>query len=62
MMYLGARIFRACVALNIPSSIENPERSRLWLAPAMKSLLKMRKSTFYVTDMCMWGAQWRKRT
>eukprot|EP00973_Karenia_brevis_P059348 8261998-Karenia_brevis.AAC.1 len=42
MMYLAVRIFRLCVSLKVPSSIENPERSRLWIAPAMKVLAKMR--------------------
>ena len=62
LMWLGVRFARACRAFGIPWSIENPARSRLWIAPQMSKLSRMRNVVFSVTHYCMWGASWRKPT
>eukprot|EP00438_Fugacium_kawagutii_P018254 Skav220446 [mRNA] locus=scaffold254:128743:132882:- [translate_table: standard] len=61
-MRFSAQVFNLCMKLHIPVTMENPFRSRIWLCPPMKYLLR-RKQCFSVdVDYCAFGTRWRKRT
>ena len=47
---------------NIPATMENPERSRIWLCPPVLQLFRKKHVTFSVTHFCGWGTPWRKAT
>lgn len=61
MRFSACLLHLACV-LNIPATLENPERSRLWLCPPISALLRRKVVTFAVTHFCGWGAPWKKAT
>ena len=48
--------------LRVPGTLENPERSRLWLCPPIKAVLRKRDVQFAVTHFCGWGTPYRKAT
>ena len=62
LMRFTATCVQAARKACIPAVVENPAYSRLWLAPPMKALLRLRDATYAYTDYCMWGEPWRKRT
>jgi len=62
LMWFGVRLARCCRSHRVPWSIENPSRSRVWLAPAMIRLSKLQNVQFTITHFCMWGEAWRKAT
>ena len=62
LMYFSCRILRLAMFWRIPFTLENPERSRLWLCPAVKSLLKRRGTSSVVVHFCAFGTSWKKPT
>ena len=62
LMVFSASIFRLCSRLGIPCTIENPATSRIWGAPAMTQLQRLKSAVWLRTDFCQWGEEWRKRT
>ena len=55
-----ARLFRHAAQHGVPVVVENPQTSRLWLAPPFKALL----DEFSSVDVChcAFGSPWRKPT
>ena len=62
LMRFTAAIMRLAVKFKIPCSLENPARSRLWLCPPIKFLLRQRCAMWSVTHFCGWGTAWKKAT
>ena len=62
LMYFTCRILRLALFWRIPFTLENPERSRLWLCPAVRSLLKRRGTSSVVVHFCAFGTSWKKPT
>ena len=60
LMKFTASIMDLCKSVKVPFGVENPHRSRLWLAPAM--IKASRGCLHTVTDVCQWGQPFRKRT
>ena len=56
------KVFRLCVKMGIPVSIENPHSSRLWKLPAVQFFQQLSRVRYSYTDFCMDGRPWRKRT
>ncbi|CAK0813222.1 unnamed protein product, partial [Prorocentrum cordatum] len=61
-MIFSAGLMHEAIRANIPASNENPQTSRLWLAPPFVRLLRSSAVSFTVTHFCQWGAPWRKAT
>ncbi|CAK0826987.1 unnamed protein product [Prorocentrum cordatum] len=61
-MIFSAGLMHEAIRANIPASNENPQTSRLWLAPPFVRLLRSSAVTFTITHFCQWGAPWRKAT
>ena len=62
LMVFSAQVVRSCVQLCIPATLENPVRSRLWICPPMKYVLRLRNVVFNISEFCQWGTPWRKST
>ena len=62
LMAFSAKIFRICMKLKIPITLENPHTSRLWLARPIQHLLHHRLCDHGFTDFCQDGKPFRKRT
>lgn len=55
LLLLGIR-FRA------PGTVENPQRSRLWLCPPIQRVLRHKSTYKAVTHYCYWGMPFKKAT
>ena len=62
LLKVSCCIFHTCVRLELPVTLENPSTSILWLTPQITFLQSRRVVHLCVTDFCMWGKPWRKRT
>ena len=62
MMRFGVFLCLLLRAFLVPWSLENPARSRFWLAARVLRLARMRGVCFTITDMCQWGTPWMKPT
>ena len=68
LLWVTIRLCKAAAAAGIPWIIENPRTSRVWLAPAMKKLMRVRFSSslappsFVHLDFCQFGEAWKKGT
>eukprot|EP00438_Fugacium_kawagutii_P003575 Skav222552 [mRNA] locus=scaffold2837:288793:289230:- [translate_table: standard] len=61
-MRFSAQVIRLCIKLHVPVTMENPFRSRIWLCPPFKALLRRKQVSFVDVDYCAFGTRWRKRT
>lgn len=61
MRWSAGLLALACM-LNIPGTLENPQRSRLWLCPPIQQIVRRRVSQLAVTHYCGWGMPWKKPT
>lgn len=61
-MRFSAQVFNLCMKLHIPVTMENPFRSRIWLCPPIKHLLRRKQCYSVDVDYCAFGTRWRKRT
>jgi len=59
-MQFSVSVLLACRRMSVPASMENPGRSRLWIAPPVKRLFSLRRFQFTLTDYCQWGTPWMK--
>ena len=61
-MRFSAWLLNLALRFCVFATLENPERSRLWLCPPITAL--MRKQSIYktVTHYCFWGTVYRKAT
>ena len=62
LTWFSVSVMYACRRRSIPCALENPDASRLWIAPAVLRLLKGARVARVRTDFCQWGTPWRKRT
>jgi len=62
LMVFSATVLRSCARLQIPATMENPGRSRIWLCPPIARLIDRPDFSFNLTEFCMWGMRWRKST
>ena len=61
LLRLSVRVINLCCLHNIPVSLENPRRSRLWWTPCM--LQRLRRGGHKVClDFCRFGTPWQKST
>lgn len=56
------RVCRLCHRLQIPFTVENPGRSRLWICPPMLQVMRFRRVHSVDVDYCYFGTRWKKRT
>ena len=56
------QICTQCQRFNVPSAIENPEKSLRWMTSQSQELSKMRNVYKMTFDFCAFGTKWRKRT
>eukprot|EP00438_Fugacium_kawagutii_P023337 Skav200217 [mRNA] locus=scaffold3745:15519:20956:- [translate_table: standard] len=61
-MRFSSQVFNLCMKLHIPVTMENPFRSRIWLCPPIKYLLRRKQCYNVDVDYCTFGTRWRKRT
>ena len=61
-MRFSAWLLRLALEFNIFATLENPERSRLWLCPPLQALFRRRRVHWVVTHYCCWGRPFRKAT
>lgn len=62
LMYFSCRLLHKCRVLRIPFTLENPQRSRLWLCPSVKRLFKCPQVAFVDVTFCACGTRWKKPT
>jgi len=62
LMLFSASLIRECGQAQIPCSLENPARSRLWICSAMRRLSRTRGFSIITTEFCQWGVPWKKST
>ena len=55
-------VVRAFDRAGIPWCLENPASSLLWSLPPVRTLLSRPRSMRIVTDQCLYGRAWKKRT
>jgi hypothetical protein len=61
-MRFSAALLHLAWELHIPATLENPDRSRLWLCPPIRSLLRRSMVNRFVTHYCSWGMPYKKAT
>ena len=62
LLQVSVTIVRFCVAHNIPVTLENPMRSRLWWTPQMLRALRSLHGRKIPVDYCAYGTDWQKPT
>lgn len=61
-MRFSAFLLRLALSLKVPGTLENPQRSRLWLCRPIAVLVRKRNFQLAVTHFCAWGTPWKKAT
>ena len=61
-MRFSAYILRLGLTLMIPGTMENPQRSRIWLCPPLTAILRRKAVFWQVTHYCAWGKPFRTAT
>ena len=61
-MRFSADIIEHCVRAHVPCLLENPHSSKLFLAQPLARLRTLPCCQEFVSDLCQYGTQWRKRT
>lgn len=59
---VACRLFQAALVRGLPVALEQPETSIMWAQPPHAALARDRRTLRLTTEMCMWGAPWRKPT
>eukprot|EP00438_Fugacium_kawagutii_P021515 Skav212741 [mRNA] locus=scaffold1199:108583:113900:+ [translate_table: standard] len=62
LMYFTCAVLRLALHWRIPFSLENPQRSRLWICPPVSRLMKRRFSAWVDVHFCFFGTRWKKPT
>lgn len=62
LLYFTCRVMQLCVHLHLPCTVENPQRSRIWITPPMLRLMKKTCCMFVDVHFCMFGTPWKKPT
>ena len=61
-MRFSAWLLRLAIQFHLFATMENPQRSRIWLCPPMLSLMRKPCVRMYVTHYCYWGKPFKKAT
>ncbi len=61
-MRFSVQVMLLACAMGLGFTMENPGRSRIWLVPAVKKLLRSKCISFQLFEMCMFGTPWKKTT
>ena len=62
LMFFSCAVLRLALHWQLPFTMENPARSRIWLCPSVKWLLKRRNVSFETVHYCAFGTRWKKPT
>ena len=62
IMRASLALIRAAHALRIPWNLEHPDTSIFWSTPEARALARDQWVHTHTTDLCRYGARWRKRT
>ena len=57
-----AQMISACLASCVPCFLENPQTSKLFLAPCIRVLRQHPQCQEFISDYCQYGTPWRKST
>lgn len=60
LLYFTCRVVQLCCQLRLPCTVENPQRSTIWITPPMLRLLKKTCCNFVDVHFCMFGTAWKK--
>ena len=61
-MRFSAAVLTLCLKMMVPASMENPQRSRVWLCPPICKILRNKLCFWQVTHYCAWGRVFKKAT
>lgn len=56
------KVIRLLDKFGVPWVLENPHGSKCWFLPQLAAFQQCSNVQTVVTDFCMWGTKWRKRT
>lgn len=62
LMRFTCRVLLLALQLFLPFSLENPQRSRLWLCPGVKAVCRKRRVETCDVTFCAFGTLWKKPT
>lgn len=62
LLFFTTRVLRLCIQLQLPCTLENPQRSRLWITPTILRLMRKPCCTYKDVHFCMFGTPWKKPT
>ena len=62
LLHFTCRVLLLAVQYQLPFTLENPKRSRLWITPPVSRLLRKQCVETCNVDFCMFGTAWRKPT
>jgi hypothetical protein len=57
---VSIRLIKRAIALRIPTVLENPSTSMMWMVPKLEKVVSKGESS--IIDYCQFGKPWRKRT
>lgn len=61
-MRFSAFLLALCLRLGVPATMENPQRSRIWLCPPIAAIIRRRNVFWNITHYCAWGKPFKKAT
>lgn len=61
-MRFSVSVLLLALKLLIPFTLENPARSRMWITPSLRWLMRRKLVSLATFEMCMFGTPWRKST
>lgn len=62
LLYFSCRVLGLALQLHLPFTLENPQRSRLWITPPILRLLRKQHCSYVDVHFCMFGTPWKKPT
>lgn len=61
-MRFSARMLVLAAMFRVWATLENPQRSRLWLCPPIQAVSRRRVAHMHLTHYCFWGMPFKKAT
>ena len=62
LMWFSCRVLHMARRLRLPFTLENPLRSRLWLCPSVRQLMRCPNTWVQDITFCAFGTKWKKPT
>lgn len=62
LMWFSCRVLHMARRLRLPFTLENPLRSRLWLCPSVRQLMRCPNTWIQDITFCAFGIKWKKPT